>query len=86
MKIPCHCQEREKKTHFLTTLNGCLSSVSLLSLSSSVSAGLYGSENCALTEKDKNRTQGAEMRILRATLGVTRQDRLMKQLGEQLSR
>jgi hypothetical protein len=29
-----------------------------------VSAGLYGSENWALTEKDKNRIQAAEMRFL----------------------
>jgi len=47
-----------------------------------VSAGLYGSENWVLTEKDKNRIQAAEMRFLRAMLGVTRQDKLMKQLGK----
>jgi hypothetical protein len=41
-----------------------------------ISAGLYGSENWVLTEKDKNRIQAAEMRFLGATLGVTRQDRL----------
>jgi hypothetical protein len=41
-----------------------------------VSAGLYGSENWVLTEKDKNRVQAAEMRFLRSTMGVTRQDRL----------
>jgi hypothetical protein len=38
--------------------------------------GLYGSENWVLTEKDKNRIQAAEMRILRSTMGVTRQDSL----------
>jgi hypothetical protein len=38
-----------------------------------VSAGLYGSENWALTEKDNNRIQAAEMRFLITTLGVTRQ-------------
>jgi hypothetical protein len=37
-----------------------------------VSTGLYGSENWVLIEKDKNRIQAAEMRFLRATLGVTR--------------
>jgi uncharacterized protein YydD (DUF2326 family) len=41
-----------------------------------VSAGLYGIENWVLTEKDKNRIQAAEMRFLRSTMGVTRQDRL----------
>jgi hypothetical protein len=41
-----------------------------------VSAGLYGSENWVLTEKDKNRIQAAEMRFLRSKMGVTRQDRL----------
>jgi hypothetical protein len=41
-----------------------------------VSAGPYGSENWVLTEKDKNRIQATMMRFLRATLGVTRQDRL----------
>jgi hypothetical protein len=41
-----------------------------------VSDGLYGSENWVLTEKDKNRIQAAEMRFLRSTMGVTRQDRL----------
>jgi hypothetical protein len=41
-----------------------------------VSDGLYGSENWALTEKDKNRIQAAEMRFLRSTIGVTIQDRL----------
>jgi hypothetical protein len=41
-----------------------------------VSAGLYGSENWVLTEKDKNRIRAAEMRFLRSTVGVTRQDRL----------
>jgi hypothetical protein len=41
-----------------------------------VSVGLYGSENWVLTEKDKNRIQAAEMRFLRSTIGVTRQDRL----------
>jgi hypothetical protein len=40
------------------------------------SACLYGSENWVLSEKDKNRIQAAKMRFLRATLGVTRQDRL----------
>jgi hypothetical protein len=39
-----------------------------------VSTGLYGSKNWVLTEKDKNRIQAAEMRFLRAMLGVTRQD------------
>jgi hypothetical protein len=43
---------------------------------STVSASLYGSKNCVLTEEDKNRIQVAEMRFLRATLGVTRQDEL----------
>jgi hypothetical protein len=38
-----------------------------------VSAGLYVSENWVLTEKDKNR-RIAEMRFLRSTMGVTRQD------------
>jgi hypothetical protein len=41
-----------------------------------VSAGLYGSENWVLTEKDKNRFQAAEMRFFRSTMGVIRQDRL----------
>jgi hypothetical protein len=41
-----------------------------------VSAGLYGSKNWVLTEKDKNRIQAGEMRFVRATLGVTRPDRL----------
>jgi hypothetical protein len=41
-----------------------------------VSAGLYGSENWVLTEKDKNRIQTVEMRFLRSAMGVTRQDRL----------
>jgi hypothetical protein len=41
-----------------------------------VSAGLYGSENWVLTEKDKNRIQAAEMRLQRSTMEVTRQDRL----------
>jgi hypothetical protein len=41
-----------------------------------VSDGLYGSENWVLTEKVKNRIQAAEMRFLRSTMGVTRQDRL----------
>jgi hypothetical protein len=41
-----------------------------------VFAGLYGSENWVLAEKDKNRIQAAEMRFLRSTMGVTRQDRL----------
>jgi hypothetical protein len=41
-----------------------------------VSAGLYGSENWVLTDKAKNRIQAAEMRFLRSTMGVTRQDRL----------
>jgi hypothetical protein len=41
-----------------------------------VSAGLYGSENWVLTEKDKNRIQEAEMRLQRSTMEVTRQDRL----------
>jgi hypothetical protein len=41
-----------------------------------VSAGLYGSENWVLTEKDKNRIQAVEMRFVRVTLGVTRQSRL----------
>jgi hypothetical protein len=39
-------------------------------------AGLYGSENWVLTEKDKNRIQAAQMRFLRSTMGITRQDRL----------
>jgi hypothetical protein len=39
-------------------------------------AGLYGSENWVQTEKDKNRIQAAEIRFLRSTLGVTRQNRL----------
>jgi hypothetical protein len=42
-----------------------------------VSAGLYGNENWVLTEEDKNRTQAAEMRFLRSTMGVTRHDRLI---------
>jgi hypothetical protein len=41
-----------------------------------VSAGLYDTENWVVTEKDKNRIQAAEMRFLRSTLGITRQDRL----------
>jgi hypothetical protein len=41
-----------------------------------VSAGLYSSWNWVLTEKDKNRIQAAEMRFLRSTMGVTRQDKL----------
>jgi hypothetical protein len=41
-----------------------------------VSAGLYGSKNWVLTEKDKNKIQAAEMRFLRSTTEVTRQDRL----------
>jgi hypothetical protein len=41
-----------------------------------VSAGLYGSKNWVLTEKDKNRIQAAEMRFMRSMMGVTRQDRL----------
>jgi uncharacterized GH25 family protein len=41
-----------------------------------VSAPLYGSENWILAEKDQNKIQAAEMRFLRATSGVTRQDRL----------
>jgi hypothetical protein len=41
-----------------------------------ISAGLYGSENWVLTEKDKNIIQAAEMRFLRSTMGITRQDRL----------
>jgi hypothetical protein len=41
-----------------------------------VSAGLCGSENWVLTEKDKNRIQAVEMKFLRSTMGVTRQDRL----------
>jgi hypothetical protein len=41
-----------------------------------VSAGLYGSENWVLTEKDENKIQEADMRFLRAMLGVTKQDRL----------
>jgi hypothetical protein len=41
-----------------------------------VSAGLYGSENWVLTDKDKNRIQAAEMRFLRSMTEVTRQDRL----------
>jgi subtilisin-like proprotein convertase family protein len=41
-----------------------------------VSAGLYGSGNWALTQKDKNRIHAAEMRFLRVTLGVTIQDRV----------
>jgi hypothetical protein len=34
-----------------------------------VSAGLYGSENWVLTEKDKNMIQAADMRFLRVMLG-----------------
>jgi hypothetical protein len=41
-----------------------------------IPAGLYGSENWVLAEKDKNRLQAAEMRFLRSTMGVTREDRL----------
>jgi hypothetical protein len=41
-----------------------------------VSAGLHGSDNWVLAEKDKNRIQTAEMRSLRSTMGLTRQDRL----------
>jgi hypothetical protein len=41
-----------------------------------VSDGRYDSENWVLTEKDKNRIQAAEMRFLRPTMGVTRQNRL----------
>jgi hypothetical protein len=41
-----------------------------------VSAGLYGSENWVLKEKNKNRFQVAEMRLLRSTMGVTRQAKL----------
>jgi hypothetical protein len=41
-----------------------------------VSAGLYGSKNWVLTEKDKNRIQAAEMRFMRSTMGVIRHDRL----------
>jgi hypothetical protein len=41
-----------------------------------ISVGLYGTDNWVLTEKDKNRIQAAEMRFLRSTMGVTRQDRL----------
>jgi hypothetical protein len=41
-----------------------------------ISAGLNGSKNWVLTEKDKNRIQAAEMRFLRSSMGVTRQDRL----------
>jgi hypothetical protein len=41
-----------------------------------ISAGLNGSKNWVLTEKDKNRIQAAEMRFLRSTMGVTTQDRL----------
>jgi hypothetical protein len=41
-----------------------------------VSAGLYGSENWALTQRDKNIIQAAEMIFLRSRIGVTRQDRL----------
>jgi hypothetical protein len=41
-----------------------------------ISAGLYGSKNWLLTEKDENRIQGAEMMVLRSTLEVTRKDRL----------
>jgi hypothetical protein len=48
-----------------------------------VSAGLYSSENWALTEKDKNRIQAVEMRIFRLTLGVTKKINLvMKELGK----
>jgi hypothetical protein len=39
-----------------------------------VSAGLDGSENWVLTEKDNNRTQAAEIRFLTSMFGVTRQD------------
>jgi hypothetical protein len=41
-----------------------------------VSVGLYGSENWVLTDKDKNIIQATEMRVLRSTMGVTRQDTL----------
>jgi hypothetical protein len=41
-----------------------------------VSDGRYGSENWVLAEKDKNIIQAAEMRFLRSTIGVTRQNRL----------
>jgi hypothetical protein len=41
-----------------------------------VSDDRYGSENWVLTEKDKNRIQATEMRFLRSTTEVTRQDRL----------
>jgi hypothetical protein len=41
-----------------------------------VSGGLYGSEYWVLTEKDKYRIQAVEMRFLRTTMGVTRQERL----------
>jgi hypothetical protein len=41
-----------------------------------VFAGPYGSENWILAEKVKNRIQAAEMRFLRPTMGITRQDRL----------
>jgi hypothetical protein len=40
-----------------------------------MSAGLYGSKNWVLTEKGKNRIQGAEMRFFRSALGVSRQYR-----------
>jgi hypothetical protein len=43
-----------------------------------ISASLYGNKNWVLTEEDKNRIQAAEMRFLRSTMGVTRQDRLTK--------
>jgi hypothetical protein len=41
-----------------------------------LSAGLYDSENLVLTEKGKNRIQAGEVRFLRPTMGLTRQDRL----------
>jgi hypothetical protein len=44
-----------------------------------VSAGLYGTENWVLTEKDKNIIQAAEMRFFRSALGVPRQDRLINE-------
>jgi hypothetical protein len=44
-----------------------------------ISAGLYGTDNWVLTEKDKNRIQAAEMRFLRSALGVPRQDRLINE-------
>jgi hypothetical protein len=51
-----------------------------------VSDGRYGSENWVLTEKDKNRIQAAEMRFLRSTTEVTRQDRLTNETIKNIKR